>query len=389
MKKIFAIILSTFIALSSVYIVSADAESTNSDAETVIIMNDKAGVFSADHDEYFDGNAAQGVENLLNAGNVSINGFALPASEDETDAYQVNMVDSLVKIEGSWGSGLHKSVPEAGHTFEEARHSLVDSASRLPGGKTTFYLDETGRCISIDISSCDGTSVIDITEEDGKYCINPGDFTLESTRDRIDIRDISFDAGNFDQNITPGDLAYYWYDPEGWHICGCSSITGMLTTSDGDGFHETNLLIDAEPAPAGSGVERYYINSVNRPTQFYQSYENLDLGYPAVIWLDEAGYLLGMTYGENAHQALNDAIEKVSALLDSTAASENGEGLDPGTYWVKGRSFDKLKEALDNAEEIYETEGNYETALGKLGQVLGCGIEGRASGFMGALKVAE
>ena len=102
----------------------------------------------------------------------------------------------------------------------------------------------------------------EITEENGAFQINPGDFTLESTRDRIDPREIIFDADKFDPDIQVGDLAYYWYDPEGWHIEGCDTISGMLTTSDGDKFHETNLLIDGETAPSGSGVERYYINSV-------------------------------------------------------------------------------------------------------------------------------
>ena len=366
-----------------------DMELAASAASVITRLHDRTGIFGAENDVYFTGTAKEDIEQLLNEGRVSINGFALPAAEEDTEAFQVNMVDSLVKIEDSWGSGLHKSVPEAGMTFEEARHSLVESVSRLPGGHTTFYLDDKGICILIDISSCDGVSVVEISENNGIYQIDPGDFTLESTRDRVDPRDILFDADKFDQDISVGDLAYYWYDPEGWHIEGCEKISGVLTTSDGDKFHETNLLIDAEAAPSGSGVERYYINSVNRPTQFYQSYENLGLSCPATIWLDEGGFLLGMTYGESAREVLADCISKVEEILASVTASDNGDGLEPGTLWVKSSTVGKLEAALDNAKEIYDTEGNYETAIGKLGQTLGCGIEGRASGFMGSIKVAE
>lgn len=366
-----------------------DMELAASAASVVTRPNDRTSIFDAGNDGYFTGSAREGIEQLLNEGKVSINGFALPKTEDETEAFQVNMVDSLVKIEDSWGSGLHKSVPEAGMTFEAARHSLVESVSRLPGGHTTFYLDENGICMMLDLSSCDGASVIEITENDGTFQINPGDFTLESTRDRIDPREIVFEADHFDPEIQVGDLTYYWYDPEGWHMMGCEAISGILTTSDGDKFHETNLLIDGEAAPSGSGVERYYINSVNRPTQFYQSYENLDLGYPAAVWLDEGGFLLGMTYGENARDALADAISKVEEILASVTVSDDGSGLEPGTLWVKSSNISKLQAALDSAKEIYDTEGNYETAIGKLGQTLGCGIEGRASGFMGSIKTAE
>jgi hypothetical protein len=304
-------------------------------------------------DEYFGGNAAEGVQDLLAEGKVYVNGIQVPATEDVTTDYQVNGVSSLYKTSSGWGFNVHKTTSADNLSFEDARLGFFETITTVRGHTTTLYGDSaTGLVNKIDSQSYDVVRITYFENHGGQVDkIERGDFELETNRVRPDVTTITVASSNFDENIAVGDFVIYYYGPEGWVMEKAVPVEGTLSKND-DGWFVTNAGQSDEYACIESNVSRYNLINSNRPTQFYTSYVRLDLTeVPITMWCTPTGHPIGFTYGDKAasKDALSVAIEHAQAAKEGVVVSTDGTDVPAGTMWVTQADLDTYNAAIDEA----------------------------------------
>lgn len=355
-----------------------------------VIENDGDATKITALDSYFNGNALQAVEALLDAGKFCVNGIPVPATEDEIIVYQVNQVDSIYKGDSGWGYNVHKTTSANNLTFAAARLGFAETVTTVRGHTTTLYGDAaTGRVNKVDVQSFDVVRVTDVVYYNESITVVRGDFDLETERVRPDVNQIIFHNSRFDMNIAPGDFALYYYGPDGWVIQKAESVTGKLSKNEAG-----NFVVNAGQSDAyehvESNVSRYNLMPCNRPSQFYSAYVSLGLtDLDVVTWLTPTGHPIGFTYGDKAaaKAALTQAIANAAAAKDGVVVSENGGDVAQGTRWVTQEAMDAYDAALSAAQAVCSRNSTpaqgYDQAIYDLAQALGQDGQ-NPSGFLGA-----
>ncbi len=413
MKKLFTLILALIMALALVACSGSDnvtspvaspsadrpadpGESGNGDskAEDLILEIENDGdatkITVAAYDEYFGGNADEGVEALLIAGKVYVNGIQVPATENDTADYQVNGVSSLYKKSSGWGFNVHKTTSADNLSFDAARLGFFETITTVRGHKTVLYGDSaTGQVNKIDSQSYDVVRITEITVYNESTTVVRGDFELETNRVRPDVDNIVFHSSKFDKEIKVGDIAVYYYGAGGWVMEKAVPVEGTLSKNE-DGFFVINKGKSDEYVKIESNVSRYNLINCNRPTQFFTVYNRLGLTEVAVItWCTPTGHPIGFTYGDKAaaKEALSLAIENATAANDGVVVSVDGKDVAKGTKWVAQADLDTYNVAIADAQAVFNSNSTavqeYDASIYALGLALGEGGE-KPTGFIGA-----
>ena len=356
----------------------------------IVHDGDATTITNGAYDQYFGGNALEGVKALLDEGKVYVNGIKVPATEDETVDYQVNGVSSLYKTNSGWGFNVHKTTSADNLSFQEARLGFYETITTVRGHVTTLYGDSaTGRVNKINSQSYDVVRVTETVFYNESITVVRGDFDLETNRVRPDVNNIVFHSSKYDNNIVTGDFALYYYGPEGWVIEKADSMTGTLS-KDANGWFVINAGQSGEYACIESNVSRYNLINCNRPTQFYTSYVSLGLTeVPVVMWCTPTGHPIGFTYGDKAtaKQVLALAIEHAEAAKENVAVSVDGKDVAKGTMWVTQADLDAYNAAIAEVQAICNRNSTavqeYDDAIYALANALGEAGE-KPTGFLGA-----
>ena len=358
----------------------------------IVHDGDATKITNADFDEYFGGNAAEGVETLLAEGKVYVNGIKVPATEDETPDYQVNGVSSLYKTNSGWGFNVHKTTSADNLSFEEARLGFYETITTVRGHVTTLYGDSaTGLVNKLDSQSFDVFRITYFEDHGGQVDkIERGDFELETNRIRPDVESITSVADSyFDREIKIGDVVIYYYGPNGWVMNKAVPIEGTLFKDENKNF-VINAGQSDEYVHIESNVSRYNLINCNRPTQFYTAYVRLGLTDLSVVtWCTPTGHPIGFTYGDKtaAKEALTLAIEHAEAAKDGVAVSVDGSDVAKGTMWVAQADLDAFDEAIAAAQAVCNKNSTavqeYDAAIYALSDALGEAGE-KPTGFIGA-----
>lgn len=356
----------------------------------IVHDGDATKITDAAFNKYFGGNALEGVKALLNAGKVYVNGIKIPASEDETIDYQVNGVSSLYKTNSGWGFNVHKTTSADNLSFEEARLGFYETITTVRGHVTTLYGDSaTGLVNKINSQSYDVVRVTDTVFYNESITVARGDFDLETNRIRPDVNNIVFHSSKYDNNISTGDFALYYYGPDGWIIQKADAVAGTLT-KNADGWFVINAGQSDEYACIESNVSRYNLINCNRPTQFFTAYNRLGLTeLPVVMWCTPTGHPIGFTYGDKAaaKEALALAIVNAQAAKEGVVVSTDGKDVAKGTMWVAQSDLDAYDAAIAEAQTICNRNSTavqeYDAAIYALANALGEAGE-KPTGFLGA-----
>ena len=344
------------------------------------------------YNQYFGGNAMEGVKALLAEGKVYVNGIKVPAAEDETADYQVNGVSSLYKTDSGWGYNVHKTTSADNLSFEDARLGFYETITTVRGHVTTLYGDSaTGLVNKIDSQSFDVFRIAYFEDHGGQVDkIERGEFELETNRVRPDVETITaVKSENFDSDIKIGDVVVYYYGPDGWVMMKAGCIVGTLA-KDENGNFVFNAGTADEYVHIESNVSRYNLINSARPTQFYTSYNRLGLtGQKVYNWLTPNGYPIGFTLGdkEMSKANLSLAIENAEAAKDGVAVSADGSDVAKGTMWVTQADLDAYNAAIAEATAVCNKNNSslheYDMAFYNLAEALGQGGE-KPIGFVGA-----
>jgi hypothetical protein len=371
-----------------------DSENGNSMAEDVILEIENDGdatkITDAAYDAYFGGNAVEGVEALLNAGKVYVNGIQVPAAENDIIDYQVNGVSSLYKTSSGWGFNVHKTTSADNLSFDAARRGFFETITTVRGHVTTLLGDSaTGRVNKIDSQSFEVARIAEIIVYNESTTVLRGDFELETTRARPDVDDIVFHSSKFDKEISVGDFALYYYSAAGWTMEKAVYVEGTLSKNE-NGFFVINKGKRDEYVRIESNVSRYNLIDCNRPTQFFTAYNRLGLTDLSVItWCTPTGHPIGFTYGNKAtaKEALSLAIENATAAKDGVTVSADGKDVAKGAMWVAQADSDAYDAAIAKALTVYNNNSTavqeYDAAVYDLAQALGETGE-NPTGFLGA-----
>ena len=340
--------------------------------------------------KYFNGDAKAGVEALLAAGKVSINGIPLPKTEDELTVYNINKFQALYKGEKGWGYEVHKTKTDTNMSFADARLGLINMVSTVCGHTTKLYLGADGKVEKIDASNVESVFVTDIISHGVTTEIKRGDFQLETNRGaRPDVNDIAFAIND---EVEIGDMVYYYYGADGWVCFKAPSVTGTIEHSDsiagGKGY-----VINGTDARRESNVSRYNLRTYNRPTQFWEAYDALGLNEIAVnVWCTATGNPIGFSYGTNGKTAMKKAVETCKALMEGVVISEDGEGLAAGTRWIAQEYMTEFQTALAAAEKYSKSNAigvcEWDQYIYELAAALGTDNAKKPSGFLGNIGIA-
>ncbi len=374
-------------ATNTVKLVSAGNVTVQGDK--IAIVNDGVKITDKSFDKYFPGTTAkEAVTKLLAEGKVSVNGIVVPASEEGLVEYQVNGVKSLYKTEVGWGYNVHKTTSADNLHIAEARLGFFETNNTVRGHTTELTLDPaTKQVVTINTNSLDVVRVADIIVYNESTTIARGEFELETQRVRPDVEKLIFNSAYFDQNVKVGDVAVYWFGPNGWELKKAVPVVGTVSKNDKNEFVVNAGKAD-EYVKIESNVSRYNLINSSRPTQFYKdAYVRMGLtDLDVITWCTDTGHPIGFTTGDNAKVALTRAIEVAKAAKDGVSVSETGEGVTG--KWATKADMDAFNAAIAAAEAVLKnnlsSNGEKDMALYTLAGAYGT-RDGKASGFMGAL----
>lgn len=356
------------------------------EGDSVELINDKIKITDASFNKYFGGDAAGAVAKLLAEGKCYVNGIQIPATADGLVEYQVNHVPSLYKKDTGWGYNVHKTTSANNLTFEAARLGFFEAISEVRGHVTELTLDpDTKEVIKIDINSLDVVRVTDIIVYNESTTIVRGDFALETIRVRPDVDHVIFNSAYFDQSVEIGDIAVYWYGPNGWVLKKAVPVVGTLSKADGK--FVVNAGKSDEYVKVESNVSRYNLIDSSRPTQFYTAYTRLGLtDMEVTTWCTDTGHPIGFTTGTNSKAVLAQAIANAKALKEGVTISETGEGITG--VWTTQAALDEFDAAIAAAEAVLRNNLSSDTdrdmAMYQLSGAYG-EAGNKPSGFKGSL----
>ncbi len=339
-------------------------------------------------DKYFDGGVETGMEALLNAGKVYLNGIRLP---DEAATYYMNGMPAIwQKDNGGWTWQAHDKLnsdkdADSNYTFEQARRRFVLAVSALRGTTMTVWAREGEEtACRVDFFVFSGGQVEKIVRNaNGTTTVwgVPIDATSYNTDGGPnDVQPRTVPSAQFDKTIEEGDTVIYWYDTAGWHMDRAVPVQGIMTST---GTKDINV---GGKCYSDALVVRYNMQAGSRPGQFIGATNNLQLGdIPVTLWNTTTGYVLGISRMENAEKALRQGIEYAEAQLagKTIVASEDGAGVRKTEYWVAESVKTAYDTALANAKTVLAnadaTNAQRDAATQALGAAYGTLLNGSRS----------
>lgn len=326
-------------------------------------------VIDARYDPYFrQGTAKAGVPAVIAAGKFLVNGDAIPATEAEfaakhPEGYQVNRVRWLYhdRDKAAWAGGYKGGKSAA--SYQAA--ALAVATGIVAGLEVRLYdTDRDGYADLIEADYKEGVTVERIARHgDGTYSVHRGDI---GTANRTASEGRVFDGPhftatsgerikpeNFDTAIAAGDVALFWYGPNGWVMQRAREVNGIFV----DGSDHRSYTIDGTAYGDAMRFSRDNLPISNRPGEYANAQKYFGLndnheGLNASLWLvptsdpHAQGAPVGITSNASARDFLDKALVIARQRLASVAVSSDGKDVPAGRKWVTQATYAQLHDAI-------------------------------------------
>lgn len=338
---------------------------------------DAANVTASEYDQYFEqGSALEGVEAVIASGQFYINLWAIPGTEAAfqnvsqclDDGYLVNQVPWLNynNTAASWWGG-YEAETEA-DSYEAAALSVVTG---IVAGLEVRFWDTNGDGYTdlIDADYLQGVTVDTVTKNtNGTYSLYRGNIDVANktpNEGTIFDGDLFDGAGpaildaNFDTTIAAGDVALFWYGPNGWAAKRAQEVAGLFV----DGADHESYDIDGVVYEDAMRFSRDNLFISNRPGEFTDAQKFFKLtndsaaGLNVSLWLvpvtntTEHGAPIGMTSGSDSRAFLASGIAQAQAQLGGVAISADGSDVPSSQEWVTQAVYTQLDDAIARANQ--------------------------------------
>ena len=311
--------------------------------------NGKTPITDASFDQYFKGTAAEGVEEILNAGKFIVNGFPLPATEAE---FNINLgFITLVKKDEGWSSSVHKG-NTSDPTFEAARTKLAEGLTKFAGLYVDLFDDDNdGYADRIETTVKQSVRVDEIIVDGDSVKIDRTNFKVAVKEGAQEINDVVFAAKNVDPALQAGDIALYWETPEGFHIERCASKVGLLTEGTDHGYY----VFDGVRYEDVGGVTKYHLAKANRPGQFLEAHRTLGLlGKVEIIAWTVGDYQIAAYSNVDSKAILTQGVDAAKAVQTAGAADDVVAALNTEIAAAEAILADATATAADLDRMFYE-----------------------------------
>ena len=341
-----------------------------------IVLNmgtDSPTVTDPQYDKYFkNGSALNGVEAIIASGRFSINGYAIPANQtiftrDDPNGYLVNQVPWLYYDASAktWKGGF-----EGEATAPSYAAAALAVATAIPAGLEVRLYDRNrdGYADRIDADYHEGVSINKITRNrNNTYSVYRGDV---DTANRTEFEGRAFDgthftatscevikAANFDRRVKVGDIALFWYGPDGWVITRAKQVKGIFVT----GTDHQSYNIDGVDYQDAMRFSRDNVFISNRPGEFanaqkYFGLNNNSERLSVSLWLvpttdpNAQGAPIALTSNASARPFLKKAVTEASEKLASVTVSADGTDVPESQKWVTQPVYTQLDNAIKRAK---------------------------------------
>ena len=355
------------------------------------------GIYLADlTDKYFEGGVEAGLEALLEAGQVYLNGQQIPA---DAETFYLNNFHAIWEKEpGVWTWQAHdklnsdnpKKIDHKGdYSYEFARRRFVLAVSALRGMDTIiwaaegseyatrvdFFVQSGGQIEKIQVNDDGTTTVWGVPVDATSYNTDGGPNDVES---------VTLPTANFDPTIEEGDTILYWYDADGCHMERCIPFQGPIAAT-ADHFTMETYGVNHSDAL----IVRFNMQAGSRPMQFLTAAKNLELSdIPVTLWNTSTGHTVGLSRMEYAKEALERGIAYCEGKLAGTkiVVSDDGVGVPVGAYWAPQADVDAYYAAIENAKAVLANPDSTNAQMDAATQVLGAEWAGNERG-QGGLKL--
>ena len=311
------------------------------------------------HPEYFDENGVMGV---VEAGGFYINDFQLPASAEELAALEGGFVvnqgtTTLAVVDGK----IMLDGKDEFATYEEAVKAFV--SDELPGGLHFDLYDGNGDGVTdiVKMWYTEGVLVNSIEETDNEdFIVHRGDLTyVPSNIGRLyDKEDFAGEGytileNNFDESIEEGDVAIFYYTPDGWIMERAVEVNGMFMGGEDHHFYN----IDGVEYGDTMKYSRDNLIVAQRNGEYtnahkYFGFINNAEGLKTSLWMDpKSASPIGLSANENAKAFLEAAVAQAKAKLAAVTLGSNATAEQKFAY-------DSLKEAIELAEKTLADEAS-------------------------------
>lgn len=343
----------------------------------VLNMGDDArSVTDARYNALFAGHdAAQGVAQVIRAGRFLINGRAIPGNAAAfakacPDGYLVNQVPWLTRdaATGGWKGGYKAEKPAA--TYEAA--ALASATGIVPGLEVRLYdTDRDGFVDRIAADYKEGVAVGQVLRRrNGTLAVRRADQGVGPVAGVATGEGRAFDSAHFtaasgeaikpahfDRSIHPGDVALFWYGPDGWVMQRAREVRGPFM----GGADHQNYNIGGTVYQDAMRFSRDAIAISNRPGEFVNAqkffgFDKDQQGAKASLWLvpttkpGQQGAPVALTSGPDAARFLARAIAVAKAHLAAATISADGRDVPASGQWVSAQAHAQLAGIIARAQ---------------------------------------
>lgn len=333
------------------------------------------------YDRYFkQGSAAAGVAGVIAAGKFRINGLPIPASEADfrrlnPQGYSINQEVWLAQdaVAGTWKGGYRAQQPAG--AYDAA--ALAVATGIVAGLEVRLYDSDGDRFVDvIEADYQEGVQVQTITRNaDGTVSVVRGDIDVaQRTAEEGRVFDAErftatsgerISAQAFDPAIQPGDVALFWWGPQGWAMRRAREVHGVFI----DGQDHKTYTIDGHSYADAMRFSRDNLIIANRPGEFVNAQKFFGLnnnaqGLKVSLWLvpttdpTSQGAPVAMTSGAEARAFLAKALAHARDLLASAAPSVDGRDVAPGARWVPSAIHQQLQRVVVRADAALREESS-------------------------------
>lgn len=341
---------------------------------------DAANVTATEYDQFFEeGSALEGVKAVIASGQLYVNLWSIPSTEATFHnnseclryGYLVNQVPWLYynSTSVSWWGG-YEAETEA-DSYEAAALSVATS---IVAGLEVRLWDTNGDGYIdlIDADYLQGVTVDNVTKNtNGTYSVYRGNIDVANKTpsegtifdgDLFDGTGPPIPGGNFDTTIAAGDVALFWYGPNGWAMKRAEEVAGLFV----DGVDHTSYDIGGVTYQDAMRFSRDNLFISNRPGEFTDAQKFFKLtndsaaGLNVSLWLVPVtnttsgnGAPVGMTGGSssNSRAFLTSAVAQAQAQLDDVTVSSDGSKVPSSEEWVTQEVYTQLDDAVVRANQ--------------------------------------
>jgi len=327
--------------------------------------------------QYFEGGTQEdmlsGIQNLIAAGNVKINGISLPTTISEMDEREDGTYAYLT-------NGVKEFTVEADASDEDVTAGGLEAVKMIlkaAGTNVTLKLDENGYATAMSmfvtrgalideiIDNGDGTSTL--ISDGEEYAISPDESPMPIPNpDAAPAVTIAFPNDNISENIEVGAIAVVYEDENGWHLQEADKMEGYLV---GGADHEDYLFEDL------NGETHYFEDAdmynrafatQNRPGGFVNTQVHFKLtegDYQITAWFvpgtvdTEKPMIIGFTTGDSSRPRLEAAVEYAKNISENAVVAGSREEAGENVDWVENQStIDDLNAAIAEAQKSLDDE---------------------------------